>query len=460
MQRKAWILIPLTWLWTGAIGKLPIPFAVRDLGVMLASASYVAYRVLSQENLRPKLYLLDLFVGLNVVYLAFTVVKNPVGFNAFGSSTIGGRPLVNICIAIMAYWVIIRLPNSITAASRIPYYLLVSSALLSGLQLLLYIAPSLTPTMMSWYSGFDRSLYGGELQVGHGFLRLKGLATFGLQLFLVLCAYYPPSTLFNPRRGRFYAMLLAAVCVLVSGFRGALLWTAAGFGISGWLRRRWRQLVVAGFVGALLVAGLVFGQGRYYELPATIQRSLTFLPGRWSEAVVIDAEGSSTWRFKLWRNIIEWHLIKDWWFGDGFGANVEDLLATLSGGQRQYTDFIILTGAFHSGPLTAIRYVGVCGLLLLYLLSITAACSAYKCVNECRGTPLFPVAIYLAIQLIWGPIEYAFIFGGYDAYLPDLLFHTACLRLIIRMADELKRSSAAKRKLAPVRVQPTASAIA
>src|ERR1035438_633676 len=55
MQRKAWILIPLTWIWMGSIGKLPIPFAVRDLGVMLATTSYVAYRVLSDENLRPKI---------------------------------------------------------------------------------------------------------------------------------------------------------------------------------------------------------------------------------------------------------------------------------------------------------------------------------------------------------------------------------------------------------------------
>src|ERR1017187_3222578 len=114
MQRKAWILIPLTWLWSGSFSKLPIPFAVRDLGVLLAFTSYVAYRVLSQENLRPKLHLQDFLVGVNVIYLAFTVVRNPVGFVVFGSSTVGGRPLVSIGIAVMAYWVIIRLPGSIT----------------------------------------------------------------------------------------------------------------------------------------------------------------------------------------------------------------------------------------------------------------------------------------------------------------------------------------------------------
>src|SRR5207248_2580369 len=104
MQRKAWILIPLTFLLTGSLGKLPIPLAVRDLGIFLAAASYAAYRVLSQENLRPKPHMLDLLVGLNVIYLALNLVKHPVGFVIFGSETIGGRPVINICIALVAYW--------------------------------------------------------------------------------------------------------------------------------------------------------------------------------------------------------------------------------------------------------------------------------------------------------------------------------------------------------------------
>ena len=145
MQRKTWILIPLTFLWSGSLGKLPIPLAPRDLAVLLAAASYVAYRVLSQENLRPKPHLLDLLVGLNVIYLALNLVKNPVGSVIFGSEMVGGRPIINICIALVAYWVMIRLPNSVIAVSRIPLYVLASAAVLSALGLLLYVVPSITP---------------------------------------------------------------------------------------------------------------------------------------------------------------------------------------------------------------------------------------------------------------------------------------------------------------------------
>ena len=450
MQRKAWILIPLTCLLTGGLGKLPIPLSPRDVGIVLATVSYAAYRVTSHEYSRPKLHVLDLLIGLNVIYLGLNLYKNPVGFLIFGSHSIGGRPIVNICLALMAYWVIIRLPDTVTSVARIPYYILVSGAVLSGLSLLVFVVPSLTPAVTSWYAGLDTSAYFKMRTGALGIERLNGMMYFGLQLFFLLCAYYSPATLFDPRRGRFYALLLASASILAAGFRNLILWAMMAVAIGGWLHRRWRELALAGIFGALLLGALAFGQGRLYDLPEAVQRSLTFLPGNWSSAVVTDAEQSSTFRFKIWRSVIEWGLIKDWWLGDGFGVNLEDLAATYEGGRGQYSDFLILTGAFHSGPLTAIRYVGIYGLVLVYLLSLSAAYYSYRCVNECRGTPLFPAAVFFAIQLIWGPVHYTLIFGAYEVYLPDLIFQIACLRLLFRMSDELKQRAVAKSKLIPM----------
>ena len=249
-----------------------------------------------------------------------------------------------------------------------------------------------------------------------------------------------------------------STCVLAAGFRGVMVQATAALGIGGWLQRRWRELALAGFVGALLIALLAFGQGRLYELPQTVQRTLAFLPGNWSRAVVVDAEESSTFRFKIWKDVIEWGLIKDWWFGDGFGANLEDFIATYQGGRGQYSDLIVLTGSFHSGPLTTIRYVGICGLAALYLLSVGAAFYSYRCVNECRETLLLPVAIYFAIQLIWGPIHYILVFGAYDVYLPDLIFQVACLRLLLRMSDEFKQRAVTKVRVSPVQSIATVNA--
>jgi hypothetical protein len=234
------------------------------------------------------------------------------------------------------------------------------------------------------------------------------------------------------------------------------VWALASLGISGWLHRRWREVAGAAAIGTIALALLVLGQGRLYELPRTVQRSLAFLPGKWSEVVIADAESSSTWRFQLWKDVIDQGLIKDWWLGDGFGANLQDLLATLHA--SSYTDFATLTGSYHSGPLTAIRFVGIIGLVLLYVLTISAAWYAYQCVNECRGTILFPVAVFMAIQLIWWPIHYTFVFGGYDGYLPDTIFQIAILRLLIRLSEQMKEQALARART-PEATLPSAAGV-
>src|SRR5262249_47336313 len=154
------------------------------------------------------------------------------------------------------------------------------------------IAPSLAPFFFSWYSGFDFGIT--NLQGVEGIHRLFGMRHYGFISILLLCSYYSPITLFDPRRGRFYVMVTSGVSILAAGYRNLILWGIAALGISGLFHRRWRELVAGGIVAAALIAALAFGQGRFYDLPMTIQRSLAFLPGRWSDLVVSDTEGSST----------------------------------------------------------------------------------------------------------------------------------------------------------------------
>jgi hypothetical protein len=151
---------------------------------------------------------------------------------------------------------------------------------------------------------------------------------------------------------------------------------------------------------------------------------------------VADAQGSTEGRFKWWKDIVQYHLIDDWWFGDGFGAHLGDIEGAAQHGS--YEDFVLLTGAYHSGPLTAIRYVGTVGMLLMYALMIMAAYYSTVYVRLCWGTLLQPLAIFVAIQSIWTPIHYTLVFGGYDAQLPNTLLMAGLLRLLIRMQHEMQ----------------------
>ena len=176
----------------------------------------------------------------------------------------------------------------------------------------------------------------------------------------------------------------------------------------------------------------------------------------------MDAQGTSRWRFELWHQIIEQHLIKNWWVGDGFGARVEDIMrrAWLRQTGAEFEEQFLASGGYHSGPLTAIRYVGIIGLILLYILSIAGAIYSYKTVQRCRGTPLHPAAVFVAMQLIWDPIHYAFVFGGYDGYLPDVITLLGVLRLLMRCCDEGLVVPARESTVVPAVVSATTGALA
>jgi len=66
---------------------------------------------------------------------------------------------------------------------------------------------------------------------------------------------------------------------------------------------------------------------------------------------------------------------------------------------------------------------------------IAAAIYSVKCVHRCRGTPLLPVAIFLAIQLVWIPIHFTFVFGAFDQQLPDHMFLIGLLLLVWHMSE-------------------------
>jgi hypothetical protein len=434
MRQRAWVLIPLGWSLFGSSLVLPLPLSIRQIGIMLATCAYVGYRILARADTRQKRHVLDFLIILNLAWLLISYIRHPVGFRAFGTETIGGRPYLEAGFAAVAYWVLLHMPDSAKSVSRIPYFMLVAAIFVTGIHIVSYVFPSVAPRLFFLYSGVDVELYLADSN--QAVMRLKGLSDFGMAIVPLLCAYYPPRTLFDPRRIRFYMLLLGLACILESGFRNSLLWVAATITLAALFHRGWRELLLAWILGGLLLCALVVGQGKYFDLPLGVQRTLTFLPGAWSPVVVDDAEKSSQWRFDLWQRIIRERVIKNWWFGDGLGYSGREL--QIFGGQGGFTEDAMVTGAFHNGPLTAIRCVGIVGLAFLYCLMIGAAVYSVRCVQRCRGTILFPASIFVATNLIWVPVHFTFVFGSYETRLPEMIFMTGLVRLLIRMSEQIR----------------------
>ncbi|MGD0060338.1 MAG: O-antigen ligase family protein [Verrucomicrobiia bacterium] len=442
LQRNAWILIVVAWSLTGSIHALSVPLETRDIVILVVTFSYLVQRVIGQTE-RRSTGVLGKLVAINCAYIAFTFVCHPVGLQTFGAETVGGRPYFKIFIAWCAYLIIAHMPDSYKSVTRIPLWLMASITVSAALALVVYIVPSITPYVWYFYSDIDVTDYlkgpAATAEV-RGANRFLALAPFGLMLVQVLSAYFPPRTLINPLRWRSYLLLLGFVAILASGFRNTLLFAVASLALGSWFHRGWRDVVIGGVIGTLFIAFLVFGQGRYFELPLSAQRALGSLPGQWDDVIKDEVKISNS-RWDWWRRIIEEGTIKNWWIGDGFGLTEKDY-ATISSGKAAFEDAATLTGSFHSGPLTAIRNVGVVGLILFYALMIVAAVYSVKCIHRCRGTPLLPVAIFLAIQLVWSPIHFALVFGSYDLQVTEHLFMVGLLSVVWYMSEHTPPSTA------------------
>jgi hypothetical protein len=425
------LLILVVWGMTGTSSYIPFNLSVRDACILLAFCAYVAYRILTHRDVQRQSHLLGMLLAVNIMWILITYVKHPVGFRMFGATTIGGRPYINIVLALLAFWVIVNLPNSAQTVSRIPLYILAGATAIGLLNVTVYFFPSATLYLYPFYGGVDIGGYARSLGLEGEVIRLAGLRPFGYTLVLVLCAYHDPPTLFNPLRPWFYLLLLGFGAVLASGFRSTFFGITAMVTLASWLHKGWRGFALTMIAIGLLLIVVIAGQGRFYQLPLSMQRSLCFLPGSWSSVVLADAEQSSERRFDWWREVIEQDLIKDWRYGDGFGVLGTDY-DTLNLSTTAF-DWFTLTGSFHNGPLTSIRYVGVPGLVLFYILMIAAAIYGVKYHGICRGSILEPATIFVTLQLVWVPLEFTFIFGAYDWQVPDHILLIALLLLIVRM---------------------------
>ncbi len=132
------------------------------------------------------------------------------------------------------------------------------------------------------------------------------------------------------------------------------------------------------------------------------------------------------------------NIIKDKILGDGFGYSRDDMMifsdellgiGGFLGAGNTYESFLI-RGAFHNGPLSAIRFTGVVGLgLLMVLFGFTVAYSI-KIVRLTRNTQLQILAYFIAVPMIYHVFEFFVIIGAYDNAMRLCLFSVGMYKMI------------------------------
>jgi hypothetical protein len=450
LKTNIWVLLPIGWYLSGRLPWLPVPFTVRDLCFIVVIFFFTLFFATRTIPWRRKLNTLDYLIYINLAYLAVVYIRNPAGFWAIQTSIVGGRPYFEIAFAFAAFIILSRVNVSDYIAKIFPLFFVLPTWLVGILDLVARLLPQTGSVLYLIYSGVgSRGIAGAfqqDAQIGE--TRMTGLQSAGTTSVMALCSKYDPLELMSPLHP-FKAILLGIsfAAIFLSGYRSAFLFAMTALVLAALLRGRIRDLWIGGGMLLLVLVTLISLQGVVLQLPTTMQRTLSWLPGQWSAEALHQAEGSSQWRFEMW----EWawnddRILRDRIWGQGFGLSMDDMnlianalmsgegaASRLGGSDRE--NFMI-TGSFHSGPLSTIKYIGVVGLVLYYPLMCYMAVLAWKLCRRARGTKGFSLALFVSIPIIYEPFNFVIIFGGLDGNYPQLLFWAGLLNMTQRYVEQ------------------------
>jgi hypothetical protein len=461
LKTNIWVLLPISWYLTGKFNWLPVPFTVRDLCFMAVIFAFVLFFATRTFPWKRKTSTLDYLIYINLAYLAIVFARNPVGFWAMQSSMVGGRPYFEIGLAFGAFMILSRVQITDFIAKIFPLFFVIPAWFVGILDVIGRVIPQTGYVLNSFYSGVGTggatAAFQAEAEIGT--TRMTGLQNAGVSSMLALCAKYNPITLISPLYPHRVMMLAIAFgAIFLSGFRSSLLFAFLAFLLSSILRGRFRDLWVAGGVGVIALVLLISMQGSVLQLPLTMQRALSWLPGDWNQEAVMDAEESSRWRVEMWG--WAWNdnrILRDRVWGQGFGLSMDDMNliassltaggggASLLGGSDR--ENFMITGSFHSGPLSTIKYIGIVGLGIYYPLMCYMAWLAWRLCKLARGTKAFTLALFVAIPIIYEPFNFVIIFGGLDSNYSQLLFWAGLLNMTQRYLVGLQQESQLRKDL-------------
>ena len=462
LKERIWMLLVMAWPMTGQIRALNIPFGVRDIIVFYVLVGYIAliaFKIVRKRNLVTSI---DITMFVVLLMLAVAFIRNPVGFDAIGSERVGGRPYFNVLMALLTWWVLSRADLGSISPKKLFALILFGRCLDGILAAVLFLVPGSenffadfysTPTMTS---GINDESTVSPLTENSG--RLMFLGFLGLPILSAMFAYDRPlgwMSVIRPWKPLF--LIFVFTMLMKSGFRSAFA-IVIGVGLfSGYIRQGYRDVLKMAAVGSLLLLLATSFHGVLFELPRNIQRTLSFLPGDWDPVSVAEAKDSTDWRVFMWKEaLLTDRYIENKVIGDGFGMRKSEF-ALMNYFAQQGTvegvrENLMITGSFHSGPVTSIRVVGYMGLVIYLVFLGMLAREAWSLCRAFKGSPYYSLCMLVCLPIILEPFVFVFIFGAFDNSCPDAIYNLGVLKLL--------RTAAPRPAHAPVAFELTPHAMA
>lgn len=335
---------------------------------------------------------LDIATLILFTYFLSTWVRHPVTIDAFtsytdeGEQAVGGKDYI-MCIGGMVFYVAVSMiPMQIEKMAnvmRFAFWMTLVVCVILAVKC--FFSPNQAVGVVESLEIEAQSLDGtGETTRNKDYIELGSL------IFKYLFSKYSMLVILGSPL-KLLLVAFALFCVLISGFRSALMHDSVIVLIMSYYHR---QFIIVLLIGIGVWGGLILlSHGGIIEnLPYPIQRTMASIPGVEVSKLAEDlAKDSTEWREKKWDLVLNPHqgLVDDYVWGEGFAQYMSDIKRehylfttrrnTHLAGRDVYSN--PERGGLHSGWVTAIYTTGYVGLvilsvwLLLFLVAFFRACS-------------------------------------------------------------------------------------
>lgn len=435
---KIWLLIPF-------FSALDLTLMVpgRPTSIQIAEALVLSFSALQFLTRKLPFHLkiteLEIWIGILTLAVFQVYVRNPVGVGLFGDSTVGGRPYIIYIITVITAVLLCGLRVS-PKELKLALFLSIAGGILN---FFMGLIGWFVPRIGSWYgaSGIPEERFENTAVDTSRAGRIPFLVSIPLTLSNWVSSFV------NPLAGCFSIrwlplILLSVAFAAATGYRNVIGAVGMTYVVGLYYRGNLPSVIAACLMGILGLTFLAIANTAM-PFPPNVQRAMSFLPGTWDEQYRRDAESSTDWRTDVWKEV----LLTDRWIanktmGDGLGFTAAELAMqrTLAESKRTgrlgisgfdaHREAILSNGDYHSGPVSAIRTIGYVGLLIMALAQIRLVVHAHRQIMRCKGTEWFPVTLFFCIPIIWAPVFFWFIFGGFAKDAPFILMAAGMLRML------------------------------
>jgi hypothetical protein len=430
LRDKCWIAVPLCLPMTGSLNILPIKFSPAELSILLVIGYVVLQMFMTKRQSisfgPPEIWIPGiLFAG---VLLYHWGKGGGLGLSMFGGEASGGRRFFTILSGMLVLPALLWFPLEKSPwLSRVPFLYLIGSILEFTPFAVSSAVPAMAPYIFKIYSSVNIEAYAGAQAFrDDSMVRVGQIAPLCIAIQLTLLCYFRPRSWIQP--SRWFVIPMSFLCfggVVWSGFRSYLFGYIVSTSVALFLRARFLL-----FLAIPLVAGaitlLVVGQGSLFNLPLTIQRTLSPFPGKWKKEALMSAESSNDFRTFIQKVYKSDFMEKAGWFGEGYKFDARYMVSRQSdigtmrmeeSGESQAKSFIIARD-HHVGWVALHHVTGWIGFGAFSLLCFGSLFYVWRNVFEPRLHDARPEQVWAAALVTQMIISFFAVFGAIHNFIP------------------------------------------